>query len=391
MTADPEFSLRRIAVPAYGPTLLFGIGEGAVLPVLALTARDLGASVPTAAFVMTVLALASLIFNLPASIITDRFGERWSIVGAALVGVVAAGMFALAQSLPLLFVGAVLLGTSEAVFMLARQKYLTEAVPIRLRARALSTLGGVYRIGVFVGPFLGAGVIALWGMRASYLVCVAALLAAFLMSIFLPDVGSAVRASAEHTTMRKVAVDHRRVLLTVGFGVLLVALVRAARQAVIPLWADHLGLDAQTASTIYGLSGGVDMLVFYPAGKIMDTFGRRWVTVPSMLVMGVSFLLIPLTSGAVTFTLVACLLGFGNGIGSGMIMTLGADFSPDVGRAQFLGLWRTVSDLGKVSGPAVLSALTAAWALPVAVGGVGLAGLLGALVMWRTVPPRVKA
>lgn len=43
---DPQpFSLRGIAVAAFGPTLLYGIGTGAILPVVALTARDLGASV----------------------------------------------------------------------------------------------------------------------------------------------------------------------------------------------------------------------------------------------------------------------------------------------------------------------------------------------------------
>ena len=39
------FSLRSIAVPAFGPALMFSLGEGAILPVVALSARDLGASV----------------------------------------------------------------------------------------------------------------------------------------------------------------------------------------------------------------------------------------------------------------------------------------------------------------------------------------------------------
>ena len=59
----------------------------------------------------------------------------------------------------------------------------------------------------------------------------------------------------------------------------------------VPLWADHLGLDAATTSLIYGLAGGIDMLVFYPAGKVMDRKGRTWVAVPSMLIMGAGLLL----------------------------------------------------------------------------------------------------
>ena len=78
---------------------------------------------------------------------------------------------------------------------------------------------------------------------------------------------AAVRAPA---TLRSVGAGHARIFLTVGLGALLVAAVRASRQAVIPLWAESIGLDAATTSLIYGLAGGIDMLVFYPAGKVMD-------------------------------------------------------------------------------------------------------------------------
>jgi|GEM_PF-3669241 len=65
--SDAEFSLRRIAVAAFGPSLLFGIGEGAVLPVIVLMARDLGASVPIAALVVGLVSIGSLLSNIPAS------------------------------------------------------------------------------------------------------------------------------------------------------------------------------------------------------------------------------------------------------------------------------------------------------------------------------------
>jgi MFS family permease len=162
-------------------------------------------------------------------------------------------------------------------------------------------------------------------------------------------------------------------LVTLGVGVMLVSAVRATRQAVIPLWADHLALAPSVASLIYGLAGGIDMLVFYPAGKLMDRKGRRWVAVPSMVIMGVALLLTPLTQGATTLLLAAALIGFGNGIGSGMVMTLGADHSPRAGRAHFLGLWRLMSDIGSSCGPALLSSLAALLSLG---SGIALTGLL---------------
>lgn len=388
------FSLRSIAVPAFGPTLLFGVGEGAVLPVVALSARGLGASVALAALLVTLIGLGSWFFNLPASAITHKFGERWAIVAAAAAGAVALTAAAVAPLVPgglwLLAVAMVVVGMAGSVFGLARQKYLTEAVPVLFRARALSLLGGVDRIGTFVGPFIGAAVMQFTGIAGAYWVGVAAMAAAAVLSVTIPDLVAAPApagsAPVRQPTLRGVAVSHAGVFLTVGMGVLLISALRASRQVVIPLWADHLGMDATQASLIYGLSGAVDMLVFYPAGKLMDRRGRQWVAVPSTLIMGTAMLLIPLSTGFVGLLLGALLIGFGNGISSGLNMTLGADFSPDSGRGQFLGLWRFIADAGTTGGPVLLAGVTAAASLGAGVAATGALGFAAAAVFALTIP-----
>lgn len=391
---DTPAALRTLAVPVYGPSLLFGLGEGAILPVVALSARSFGASVAVAALMVMLINAGSLVFNVPASIICDRYGERLAIVGASALGVLATLMCLFAGDLAVFSVGVFLIGIASSVFLLARQSYLTEAVPAQYRARALSTLGGVMRVGVFAGPFLGAAAMALWHLRGAYVVCAVALLLAGVLGATLHDLpghGLAARSAADAIkppTVRAILRVKWPVFATVGVGILLVSAVRQSRQAVIPLWAEHLGLSPQISSVIYGVSGAIDMMVFYPAGKVMDVRGRRWVTVPSMVVMGLAMLAMPLTHGVGTLTLVSCVLGFGNGIGAGMVMTLGADFAPQVGRAQFLGIWREMSDIGGTAGPLLLSALTALFGLAPAIAVSGLIGLVAAVQMWRAVPRR---
>ncbi|MDQ0145914.1 MULTISPECIES: MFS transporter [Pseudarthrobacter] len=395
---DPEpFNLRSIAVAAFGPTLLFGIGQGAILPVVALSARDLGASVAVAALIVTLIGLGSWFFNLPASLVTLRFGERWSIVGAAVAAGLALAAAATSSLAPnglwLLAVAMTVVGMSGAVFGLARQKYLTEAVPVAFRARALSTLGGVNRIGVFIGPFAGAAVMQFFGIAGAYWVGVVAMAAAALLSLTIPDLTTPeVRTGADagpQPTLRSVAVSHAGVFLSLGVGILLLSALRSSRQVVIPLWSDHLGMDATSASLIYGLSGAIDMLVFYPAGKLMDRKGRQWVAVPSTLLMGTALLLIPLTGSFVGLLLAALLIGFGNGISSGLVMTLGADFSPDRGRGQFLGLWRFMADAGSTGGPVLLSGVTALASLGPGIAATGVLGFAAAAV-FAVVIPRLK-
>ena len=138
MSSTP-FTLRSIAVSAFGPSMLFGLGEGAILPVIPLSARSMGGSVSMAALVVTLIGIGSLISNIPASLITMHRGERWAIVAAAVWCAVAMALCAWTDHLGLFALGAFMIGMSQAVFSLARQSYLTEAVPAEFRARAMST------------------------------------------------------------------------------------------------------------------------------------------------------------------------------------------------------------------------------------------------------------
>ena len=120
--ADSEpFSLRQIALPAFAPSLLFGLGEGAILPIIALSVRDLGGSVALAALIVTLIGIGSLLTNIPASIITARYGERWAIVGAGVWGALAMLLCVVVPSLWTFALGIFMVGMSAAVFGLARQ------------------------------------------------------------------------------------------------------------------------------------------------------------------------------------------------------------------------------------------------------------------------------
>ena len=382
--SDPGFDLRRLAVPAYGPSLLFGAAEGALLPVIPSEAVSRGAGVALAAFVTMLLGLGSLVSNIPASRLTDRWGERRALLGA---GALAASgcAIALVPHLAALMLGVFVIGVASSVYLLARQKYLTEAVPVSHRARALSLLGGVNRIGFFFGPLVGAVLIGAFGVRVVWLFAVACLAAASWCAARMRDLpASSAARGAGAVPARRVLRSHLRVLGTVGLGILLVQAVRGSRQVVIPLWCAHVGLDEQTTSVVYGISAGIDMLVFYPAGKVMDIRGRAAVAVPSMVLMAAALAVMPYAHATAAVLAVSCVLGFGNGIGSGMVMTLGADFSPDAGRASFLGLWRQLGDTGATLGPLALSGVTALAGLPLAVAANAVLGLAaaGMLAYW---------
>jgi MFS family permease len=361
-----EFRLRSIAVAAYGPATLFGLAEGSMLPVITLSAIDRGASTSIAALVGALLGIGSIVTNIPSGILATRIGERRSMLVAATATVAGLVLCLVnlgrgAGSLLVFGLGILVIGAASSVYSLARQSYLTEMVPPHMRARALSTLGGTLRIGVFAGPFLGAGAVELWGLPGAYYVSLVAIAGAAVIVYRVPDLelSDEDRAAAAQVTSWSILRRYWRTFLTLGSGVLLLSAIRQTRQVVIPLWGAHIGLSPTANSVIYGVAGAIELLTFYPAGKVMDVHGRRWVAVPCVIILGISFLLMPLTRGAITLTLTAMIMGFGNGIGSGIVMTLAADISPEAGRPTFLGIWRELADAGSGVGPVILSAVTA--------------------------------
>lgn len=384
---------RRLAVPIYGPTALVATGYGAILPLVALSARDLGASVGVAALVVGLIGLGQLVGDLPAGALAARIGEKWALIGACLFDAVALIGAFLAQTVWTLAIAVFVTGLAGAVFSLARQAYLTEAVPISVRARAMSTLGGTFRIGTFVGPFIGAAIITVAGIATAYAFAAGMCLAAAALTALLPDLApkEATRVRVRQRGVISVLAEHRRVLLTLGVGVLVISAARSTRQSIVPLWADSQGIDAATTSVIFGISAGVDMLLFYPGGAIMDRFGRVWVAVPSMIVLGLGFVLLPLTSTAVGVGLVAALMGLGNGISAGIVLTLGADMAPPDARAQFLGGWRLCADVGNTAGPFLISAVSVVATLAAASLTLGALTWLGSGWLAKWVPAYADA
>ncbi|WP_349428947.1 MFS transporter [Microbacterium sp. LWS13-1.2] len=429
--------LWRFGPMVYGPTVLFALGEGAVIPLIPVIAAQLGADVATAALVASALVVGQLCGNIPAGWAVARIGERLTMAIAGLVSLAGIVGMALAPSLGIFAIAVFLIGFCAAAFGLARHSFMTTRVPLSFRARALSLLGGTFRLGMFVGPFIAAGLLAVFGdEHATIWFFGGCLVATVLLVVFGPDpetqflepstaedgavaaedTGEPVTGSIPlrraqgppsatappggsdpGTGVLRTMWRHRRVLSTLGLAAASLSAVRSARQVVLPLWGVSLGLDAQTIALVVGISGAIDFALFYASGQVMDRFGRLWAALPAMILMGAGFIALAFThdlpQAAMWFAMFAAVLGVGNGLSSGILLTLGADVAPRSDPAAFLGSWRTLTDAGGAVAPLLVSAIAAAASLAVATGAMGVIGLVGAFAFVRWVPryvPRTR-
>lgn len=387
-TGPPPITVRSLILAIYVPVIVFEIGHGAIAPIIALTALDLGASARTAGFMLALLGIGMILGYLPAGMLTNRLGDRNAMIVSSGVAIVALAGCIVAPSTLLLAAALFLLGLCNSTYYLARQSYITVVTPAHLRGRAISTLGGSHRIGLLIGPFVGAGSITLLGLRAAYVVAIIAVAAAAVVLWLVPDVSHAEhreRTRPAHNTLG-ILIRHRRMFLTLGMAAMAGNAVRATRQMVLPLWGDHIGLTPEVTSVVFGIATAMDVVMFYPGGRIMDRYGRLAVALPSMFLLAATTMAIPLTNSMATMTIVAMVMGLGNGIGSGLFQTLGADLAPPGSRVPFLSLWRVMTDSGSAGGPMLVSVVASAWTLTAGIVAVGTIGLFSAAGLARWTP-----
>jgi MFS family permease len=390
----------RILIPgALAPNLFYGAGQGAVIPVIPIVALQIQNSYAAAAFVAAMLTIGQLLATLPAGWLVGRHGDRTSMIVAAGICVAGAICCLLAHNISLLTVGVALIGTAAAVYTMARHAWVTVAVSLSVRGRALSMVAGVNRFGLFVGPFLSAAVMAVFGQaRLAFCVVILTSVALAAVVIFWPvpedEVESARHAHADNdiarpgvfSTMKK----RSGVLVRIGLPASILSTARTSRQIIIPLWGVELGIDSVHIAMIVGFCAAVDFALFYPGGHIIDRFGRLWVAIPSLVIFTLTNFVLAVSGHLPQPTAwlvgLATVMAFGSGLSAGAVGSMGSDLADQRSPAAFLSSWRLVTETGPSTAPLLISAVTSVISLTAAPVAMGLIGLVGLAALTRYVP-----
>jgi MFS family permease len=375
-----------LILPLYLPSFLFSLSRSMLIPVLPLYVKSFEVSYGLIGLVLAGESIGMLIGDIPAGTIMRYLGQKRTILlGIGLVAISTTALFK-AQTIPEAFIYRLIAGLGTSFYAVARHTYIADLIPAASRGRAIALFGGVFRIGRFGGPIIGGTIASAYGLRAPFIFFGAAYAIALInVALSMPKFEPAENNTNRNSTPKRghlwaTLKSQYKVLSTAGAGCLLIQMVRSTPMIIIPLYAaDILGLDVKTIGLILSLSSSVDMTLFIPAGIIMDRLGRKYAIVSSLFFLTISISLISLTTSFTQLLLVGLLLGFGNGLGSGAMMTLGADLAPEGSRGEFLGIWRLIGDSGGTGGPLTVGALADLISLPATtwvISGVGLSSLI---------------
>ena len=390
---DPGHSvwaeLRRLVAPLYFPVAMMTLGTGIILPLVPLYLEETGVGLSLVGVIMGVFGVGAAIIGIPASAFAERATNDTLMlvaVAAAATGVV---VFGLSELAAVLIMGRVLSGLGFGAMAQSRQLFVTRGVPLLFRGRVNSGMGGIHRLALAVGPLIGGGVADRWGFRPAF-VLAGVVMAAGMAFWVLPG-GKADTAVAVDTPPLAVGSAlrrHRRQIVRGSLGPMFIQAGREGRYVILPLVADRLGLSLAEIGALLAVGTVVDFVVFPLSGVVMDRFGRLYSIVPAFTVMAIGLVLLGLADSATGVAIASVLIGGGNGLTSGAVLTLGADLAPEGEEGPYLAGFNLVTNLGLFVGPLVVGTvaeLAGLTASAVALGAILIVGVAWiALVIGET-------
>jgi len=380
----------------YLPSFLVAFAWGVRSPVLPIYGSKLSGVYLLIGLVSAGGGLGTMITDLPIGRYIQNIDKRQTMIAGI-------AMDAL-STLALIWVGSIWVaialriigGVGHAIFSISRHTYITNTIKISSRGRAISLLGGILQTGLFLGPAVGGIIGAELGIRLPF--AAYALISFVAISVILLAKNQMTEENQNQKIHSKKAVSLREALRD-RWGIFIVAslsyilgqIAIQGQNLLIPLWGSKiLNLSADRIGFIMSLSSGVSLILFYPAGLIMDRLGRKVALVPSFLLFALGLGLLPLVGGFWGLASIGILIGLGHGFGSGAMLTLGSDLSPKLGRSAFLGAWQWIADIGSSGGPLVVGLVADIFALPYASIAVAFAGLLAGGIIAIFVPETLK-
>lgn len=374
-------------------------GFGLVIPLLPFWAEHLGAGPLQIGLLLTIYALAQLIFTPMLGAVSDRAGRKPVVLISLLIEAGSFALTALAGSLPVLF-AARAIGGLGASNVGSAQAVVTDVTPAASRAQAMGALGAAIGLGFVVGPALG-GVLAPLGPALPFWAAMGvALVNALLVWRFLPEtrkrpatasIGRSDKAVAKGATLHAPSVlfagwertlRNPAVARLVTINLLYTIAFSGMETVFVLLTQRTFGWTAQQNGYLFAYIGVVIVVMQGGlVGPLVKRFGEHSLLIAGLLLLAIGLVTLPWSTTLALLLLALSLVAIGDGAVTPTVSTLLSFAGPAEAQGGTLGLAQGLAGFGRMVGPLVagsLFALAVSW--PFLLGGaLALVGLALAL------------
>lgn len=351
------------------------VGFGVLVPVLPVFARSFGVDNFAVGAVVSAFAALRLAMSPFCGRLIDRFGERLVMAVGIFIVAASSGVAGISQTYEQLLVLRGIGGVGSAMFTVSATTLLLTSVEAGLRGRAAGFFQGGFLLGGMTGPAIG-GVLSAISLTAPFFFYAATLAVAGTVGLVL------LRTRGERgdapdlpvVPFRQVLRDKRYQAACVtnlaqgwtSFGV---------RSTLVPVLVVEV-LDRPTSWTgiAFAVAAVAQTLALGPAGRFVDTVGRRPAMIAGGLLAGVAILAVPFAPGIGLLIVALSLYGVAAAfLGTAPAASVGDAAGGRGGTA--VAVFSMCADIGAIVGPLVAGLLADRFSYPVAFA-VGAALLL---------------
>lgn len=332
------------------------LGFGIIIPLLPYFAERFGASGVTVGLLTTSFSLAQFLFAPIWGRLSDRIGRRPVLLGSLILTGISYLVFAVAGSLPVLFISRIFAGVAGATLSTA-QAYIADTTTSENRTRGMGLIGAAFGMGFIFGPAMG-GVLSRWGFSVPAYAAAGLALTAFLFALFLLPESLPPEERAVAAQRRRKATSWREALGRPTVGVALVlffvaTLCFSGMEAILALFCErYFHWGPHEIGYLFAYVGIVAaVLQVGIVGTLAKRFGERALVRVGLALMGAAFV----TAGAVPpialFLVTMGVIAIGSGLITPSLSALVSLATPPDEQGGILGIYQSLGSLGRAVGP----------------------------------------
>ena len=331
---------------------------------LALYALELGAAPLTIGVLAASYSAVPMVTTVLAGKLADRYGARWPLMIAAVIGALGMLVPYFVPGLPGIFLAIAIIGLLGGVQSVLLQNLVGLLSTPDNRSQNFSTASLVSSISAFLGPLITGFAIEHSGHAVTCLYFAFLMLVPFVMLAFR---GGALRGGAQQPTqagggVRALLAEPgiRKALLTTS----LLNIGTELYQFYMPVYTHSIGLLPSVIGMVLAMNAAAAFVVRLILPRLITRFTEEKMLVYTLYVGAVSLTLVPFFTNAVALGLISFAFGLGMGCGQPIISMLMFSNAPQGRSGEAMGLRMTVIYLTKLIGPVTFGSIGSAFGLP---------------------------
>ncbi len=340
------------------------LGQGMVIPILPDYLKQFNAAGTAAGYLVAAFGTSQFIFSPIGGRLSDKYGRRIMILSGLFLTVVSDFIFAIAQSLMLLYIARVIGGIGIGIMVPSVLAYVADITTKETRAKGMGYISAAMNLGIVLGPGLG-GIIAQFGIRVPYFFAAGLGFIATLLTFILPETLSLEKRSKSKSSKKQESIFnqliqsfhkpyfcHLLLILVMTFGLV-------GFETVYSLFVqDKYDFTSKHISILISIEAAIGIVVqIWFIEKAVKLVGEYNLIRLSLLMLAISLLLMLIKVNFIYIIVVSSIFFAFNSLLRPTINTLLSNEAGSNEQGFVSGLNTTYMSMGNIVGPIVAGSL----------------------------------